>query len=149
MDNQRLGTHEGCGGTVVSAEFKSGVDQYCTKCGNFGVDRTPLASPFQTVNLIAVSYQGEFTCSANCLVKNLSDGVECRDAIARAQKLSPIEMIDEVLVVMNNEVVYQHINKSRNSKEFKINDWFWYVVFYFDKYYEKNHHTHITNDAIC
>lgn len=103
-----LGTHEGCGGVVMSAHFASGVDQYCTKCGNFGVDRTPLASPFRTVNLIAISYQNEFTCSADCLVKDPSDGVECRDAIARAQKLSPIDMIDEVLVVMNSEVVYQH-----------------------------------------
>lgn len=102
-----LGKHEGCGGVVKQSNFPSGTNQYCTKCGNFGVERTPLASPLQDTYLIGISFEGQWTCSTNCEVKDPSDGPECRDALAAAMHFDP-DTLDEVLVVKNDEVVYQH-----------------------------------------
>lgn len=103
----KVGTHDGCGGSVMSAQFSYGMDRYCVKCGGFGASATPLASPLQNVYLIAVGFEHEFTCSTGCMILDPSDGVECRDAIVKAMKLAT-DSVDEVLVVMNNEVVYQH-----------------------------------------
>ena len=109
MDNYtfKIGTHDHCGGDVMSTQFPSGANRYCTKCGNFGGDNTLLASKTQLMCLIAIGYENQFTCSADCEVLDPSDGPECLGAIMKAHDLSAAE-VDEVLVINRNEVAYHH-----------------------------------------
>ena len=115
----KIGTHEGCGGDVFTADFVSGTDQYCSKCGNFGVDRTPLASPFQSVLLIGVSFEGQWTCSSECLVKDLYDGPECRDTLARTMNFEPWTL-DEVLVVLDERIIQHGGQDGFRKKQAKV-----------------------------
>ena len=58
--------------------------------------------------LIAIGHDNQFSCSAQApAALNLKSKRDCRDAIAKLQTL-PIDSIDEVLVVVNDEVVHHY-----------------------------------------